>query len=436
MQSQLGSDYAHFLDSLQEPPVISLRLNCNKLTNSPFANSLPVPWHPDGFYLSERPVFTADPYFHAGGFYVQEASSMLLYQLIDFSRALNILDLCAAPGGKSTLLAAAMPEDSLLIANEVVFKRAKILRENLSRWGSVNCVVTSSAPKAFARLKDSVDVLVVDAPCSGEGLFRKNARAITQWSVANVRACALRQKQIVADSLPCLRAGGTLIYSTCTYTTEENEAIISWLLKVFPELELYPKKGLEKFGATPVNIAGVANAAYFCYPHRFKGEGLFIARLRRRGKHSAARESVEASRIPTSMQEFLKPTTGCKVVQQKDKVYLQPKNADFLQESRLRILKRGLYLGKMHRSFIPSHELALSTIISNDLPTLDLSYEDAIGYLRKEELELAPPIKKGWLLAQYKGANLGWFKATNKRLNNYYPVPFALGNLRQKVIKC
>ncbi len=430
MQNQLGGDYADFLQALQAPPVTSLRLNRSKLCNLPFEKALPIAWHPDGFFLSKRPAFVADPYFHAGGYYVQEASSMLLYNLIDFESDLTILDLCAAPGGKSTLLAAAMSENSLLIANDIVFKRAKILSENLSRWGNPRCIVTNSPPKAFARLKDNVDVLVIDAPCSGEGLFRKDDQAVSQWSTTNIKICASRQKKIIADSLPCLKKGGTLIYSTCTYASEENEEIVLWLLKSFPEIEIYPKEGLEKFGATSVNIAGVDHAAYHCYPHKFKGEGLFLTRLRRKGNFSInSKFPKESNKTPKNLQGFLKHTAGCEIVQQENKIYLQPKNIDFLQKGKLRTLKRGLYLGKMYNNFVPSHELALSILIDDSLPTLNLNYKDALCYLQKEVLELIPPIKRGWLLANYKGVNLGWLKATNGSLNNYYPITWRIVTL-------
>ena len=432
MQNQID-DVANFLQSLQKTPVTSLRLNCNKLDSPPFKDYVPVPWHPDGFYLSKRPAFTADPYFHAGGYYVQESSSMLLHKFIDFSTDLTILDLCAAPGGKSTLLAAAMSESSLLIANEVVFKRAKILSENLSRWGNPNHIVTSNSPKIFARLKDSVDVLVVDAPCSGEGLFRKDDQAIAQWSINNIQVCASRQKQIIADALPCLKVGGTLIYSTCTYAQEENEEIVLWLLKSFPELQIYPKGGLEEFGATPVSIAGVASAAYYCYPHKFKGEGFFLTRLQRRGERYITHKSVKkTNKTPAKLQNFLKHTAGCEFMQHQSKIYLQPKSIESFQKMKLNTLNRGLYLGKMYRDFVPSHELALSTIISDNLFALELDYEDAICYLQKGDLERASPIRKGWLLARYKGVNLGWLKAANGRLNNYYPINWRIRCLPAK----
>jgi len=226
MQEQLGSDYEAFCSALSDDVPSSIRLNPSKLKTSPFEDITAIPYHPHGYSLKTRPSYVADPLFHAGTYYVQEASSMLLYQALDLSEDVRILDLCAAPGGKSTLVASLMTEGSLLVSNEVIPKRASVLAENMTRWGYGNCVVTSSQASTFGKLGESFDVLLVDAPCSGEGMFRKDPHAIEHWSEDAVENCAFRQKEILTDVLPSLRAGGYLIYSTCTFAPQENQQVI------------------------------------------------------------------------------------------------------------------------------------------------------------------------------------------------------------------
>ena len=280
MQALLGAAYPDFIGALQAAAPVSVRLNPAKTGLGgdkfplPFAGSDPVPWHPQGYYLAERPVFTLDPALHAGAYYVQEASSMFLYealrQTLDFSQPLKVLDLCAAPGGKSTLIGAMLDTDSLLVANEVIKNRCAILRENLERWGMPNVAVTSAAPETFGALEGFFDLVVVDAPCSGEGLFRKDPRAIAEWSPAHVSFCAGRQRHILAAAVAALTPGGLLVYSTCTYNREENENNTEWLTQTFPlaarRLNVDPSWGLEG------NEYG-----YHFFPHRAKGEGFFIA---------------------------------------------------------------------------------------------------------------------------------------------------------------
>ena len=238
IRRQLGSETEAFLQALNAPAPVSIRLNPGKTPipadpGTTGNGTRPVPWCPEGLYLPERPAFTLDPLLHGGAYYVQEASSMflahVLRQLLP-AAPVRMLDLCAAPGGKSTLAASLLPPGSLLVANEVIRSRAAILRENIIKWGQDNIVVTNNDPAGFAPLEGAFDLILVDAPCSGEGMFRKDPAAIAEWSEANARLCAERQRRILADIWQCLRPGGTLVYSTCTYNPDEDEAILEWLL--------------------------------------------------------------------------------------------------------------------------------------------------------------------------------------------------------------
>src|SRR5690242_11654187 len=228
--------------------ITTIRLNPFKKGNSPEMHTgvpasltglikEPVPWCQYGYYLKERPSFTLDPQFHAGAYYVQEASSMFLEQALknsaDLSRPVKVLDLCAAPGGKSTLVDSIISPESLLVSNEVIKTRVNTLADNITRWGRANVVVTNNDPKDFARLRGFFDVMIIDAPCSGSGLFRKDPEAIREWSPENVIHCKLRQQRILTDALPALGKAGILIYSTCSYSTEENEAICDWIIDNF-----------------------------------------------------------------------------------------------------------------------------------------------------------------------------------------------------------
>ncbi len=273
----LGEEYGLFENALNEKPPVSIRVN-NKVQYIPSAER--VPWCEDGFYLEERPIFTADPFFHCGVYYVQEASSMFLYQVAGqlFPYAERVLDLCAAPGGKSTLLLQALPKDALLISNEIVYRRYKILVENTIKWGNPNVIVTNNKPEDFKVLSGYFDVVVVDAPCSGEGMFRKNPDAVNEWSEQNVYLCARRQKEILVDAWNTLKTDGILVYSTCTYNREENEKNVRWVCnELNGELLEVDLKGNNQITQT--------GYGYRFYPHKTRGEGFFIAVLKKKGEN-------------------------------------------------------------------------------------------------------------------------------------------------------
>jgi len=271
MQAQLGAEYEPFLEALDGDPVVSLRLNPHK-PGSEFPAGSPIPWAEDGYYLPERPRFFLDPRIYAGGYYVQEASSMLIGQCLDFSQDLRILDLCAAPGGKSTLLASRMSPGSVLVSNELVRARSRALIDNLSRWGHPHTLVTNNHPRDFQPLRHAFDAIVIDAPCSGEGMFRKDPKVIEHWSPGVVRNCALRQQDILREVMGSLRPGGRLVYSTCTYNPYENEAIVQWVLDHEPGVfEVVPLEFPADWGLVRGTTEGYSPAlrhTYHCYPHR------------------------------------------------------------------------------------------------------------------------------------------------------------------------
>ncbi len=266
--------------------VTAVRINTQKILlqqlDFPFSEN--VPWNTDGYYLAQRPSFTLDPCFHAGAYYVQEASSMFLAEAIkqtcNLNEKLTVLDLCAAPGGKTTLIQSLISKDSLLLSNEVIKSRVNILSENIAKCGAANVVVSNSDSSDFSRLKSFFDVIVVDAPCSGSGLFRKDEAAMEEWSLKAVEFCRQRQQRILADVLPALKQNGILIYSTCSYSLQENEAIADWLLQqknvASLELSINPKWNIVVSKAEGSNAFG-----YRFYPNKLKGEGFYMAAFRK-----------------------------------------------------------------------------------------------------------------------------------------------------------
>lgn len=275
-----ASEQAAFIAAHQSAPSLSIRWNDAKVAHPNLTH--PVPWHPTASYLTERPKFALDPLWHAGAFYVQEASSMLLYQAIvqniEKDKPIRILDLCAAPGGKTTLVAAAMPIGSLLIANEVIRARATILAENVQKWGNHNVWVTNNDPKHFAAIENYFDVILVDAPCSGSGLFRKDADAHLEWSYDNVELCAQRQERILHDIFPSLKPGGLLVYMTCSYSQDENLRIAEKLVTDV-HLQNMPLELPAEWGFTKMSSGNCIG--YQAFPHKVKGEGFFLACFRK-----------------------------------------------------------------------------------------------------------------------------------------------------------
>lgn len=398
-----------------------------------------VPWTSNGYYLSARPSFTFDPLFHAGCYYVQEASSMFveqaLLQLVDVSKPLRVLDLCAAPGGKSTHLQSLISHDSLLVSNEVIRQRVNILKDNVIKWGSSNVVVTNNDPKDFYRLKGYFDVIVVDAPCSGSGLFRRDEEAIDEWSENNVMLCSQRQQRILADVLPALKEGGILIYSTCSYSQKEDEDIADWLTDGFPLTNL-PLHVNGEWSITEVLTAS-GNKGYRFWPHLVKGEGFFLAAFKLdsgdtyKNKNKPVTKTVTKQLLPL-ISSWARYTTN-ELIQVNDKIYTWPPALfdDFdLLLQHLRIIYSGTLLGELaHKKLIPDHALAMSAMVGETIARTDLELSQAIAYLQKNTIEIAG-VSQGWQLAAYNKHPLGWMNVLPNRINNYYPKELRI--LKQK----
>ena len=408
--------------------VTSIRVNPKKLSivNCQLSIDNGIPWTEHGSYLASRPSFTFDPLFHAGCYYVQEASSMFLEQAlkqtVDLSQPLKVLDLCAAPGGKSTHLLSLISKDSLLVSNEVIRSRGNILNDNIVKWGCNNVIVTNNDPRDFQRLQNYFDVLVVDAPCSGSGLFRRDVEAIEEWSEQNVALCSQRQQRILADVLPALKSGGVLIYSTCSYSTEEDEEICNWLGK---ELSIV---NCQLSIDNNWNIVQ-SNGGYRFWPDKVKGEGFFIACFKKEAGDNDETyvPKIKPEKFSNQEMEILNKNVtaeGLAFLRHGKNIHAVPEkllaDVDFLL-SKLRIVNYGTKVGEIIKDkLIPDHALALSNIIGDKIPRLELSYEQAIQYLKKKELSLQTD-KKGWSLVTHHGHPLGWINILSNRINNYYP---------------
>ena len=415
--------------------VTSIRLNPLKsMVHGPWTMDK-IPWCPHGCYLSARPSFTLDPLFHAGAYYVQEASSMFLWhalqEVIGSNTHKKVLDLCAAPGGKSTLLASYF-KDGLIIANEVIKSRAAVLVENITKWGSGHVIVTNNDPSHFQSLPGYFDVIVIDAPCSGSGLFRKDPTAIEEWSEDNVQLCSQRQQRILADVLPALKENGILIYSTCSYSAEEDETIADWLVT---EMAMESKQLNINAEWNIVETASPGKKAYGYrfYPDKIKGEGFFMAVFQKKESANETRLKEQSLTIPSKQEwqqinSFIEIPGDLTLFKQSGSVRAIKK--EWLHD--LQVLAKCLYIKKAGidigavkgKDVIPGHELALSNLSKAFIP-VPLTEDQALQYLRRKELVLegAP---KGWNLVSYGGLPLGWVKVLPNRVNNYYPTEWRI----------
>ncbi len=491
MAARLGQDeYSKLEAALLQTPPTSIRLNPSKADNlivdgqalsdaapqdvsaqssaqspatTPLAAS-PVPWCHTGLYLSERPRFTFDPLFHAGCYYVQEASSMyvshILHQFIEKDSPVKVLDLCAAPGGKSTLALSLLPEGSLLIANEAIRSRANILAENIIKWGKADCIVTNNYADDFSSFADTFDIIICDAPCSGEGMFRKDHDTIGEWSLANVHACQARQKDIASKIWHTLKEGGILIYSTCTYNPIEDEDNVRWIAK---------ELGAEILSSSPDPTWGIDGTFTHFYPHITKGEGFFVSVLRKKGEdegysiedeyvnnqeyhHSTARHSAEASpvsskkkknnkhkkqggqkqtTIPSELKTWIEEDSSLSLYQDGDTFKAFPSAYDqMLQTAKqsLRVIHAGISIAKQKgKNMQPCHSLAMSLKLRKEaFPRADLKLPQAIAYLSGEAIQLDPNTPAGYVLLTYQGHPLGFAKNIGTRANNLYPAEWKI----------
>lgn len=477
-RSLLGEEeYEKLAVALQQEPPVSIRFNNEKwkmqdegvsAVHSPFDR---VPWSSEGVYLDERLTFTFDPLFHAGCFYVQEASSMFVEQALRqyIKEPAIMLDLCAAPGGKSTHARSVLPEGSLLVANEVIRNRSQVLAENLAKWGHPDVVVTNNDPVDFSALPSFFDVILTDVPCSGEGMFRKDPVAIEEWTPENVEICWQRQRRIIADIWPCLKPGGILIYSTCTFNTKEDEENVRWIQQEFGA-ELLPLEVREEWNITgnllkdesagTVHLEGTP--VYHFFPHKTKGEGFFLAVLRKPCIETDENETKKAWETINSQKSAISKSTIARVAKKKGKhagkgvpsvakelmdvarswvrdignyslltdaetVYAFPnarlEELEALRQN-LKVIQSGVSVGEVKgRDLVPAHALALCPVLLRDgaFVVEDISYEQAIAYLRKEAIVLPAAVARGFVLLTYRGVPLGFVKNIGNRANNLYP---------------
>ena len=425
--------YGRFVQALETEPVVSIRFNGRKMEADSSLNA--VPWASAGRYLESRPVFTADPLFHAGCYYVQEASSMFVEQVVRqyLDRPVRALDLCAAPGGKSTLLLSLLPQGSMLVSNEPVPLRAQILAENVTKWGNAASLVTRNEPADFAPFRNFFDFILVDAPCSGEGMFRKDSYAVEQWSVSNVEQCAKRQREIVADIWESLRPGGLMVYSTCTFNREENEDCVEWIANELGAEVLEVKIDDEWNITGSLTTEGLP--VYRFIPGYTAGEGLFLAVLRKDGSSTvvqpkAPRMQLAPAKLKSEVAKWIAAPGDFDFVMQGDTVIAMPKEhtaAMLALQQKLKVLHMALPLAEVkNNKILPLHALAMSTeLVAQAFNTVELEREKALAYLHREALLFADaPV--GHLLLTYKGTPIGFVKNIGNRANNLYPAEWRI----------
>lgn len=395
--------WEQFVHALDVPAATSIRFNPFKLPVQPlFPNAVPVPWCRHAYWLEKRPDFTLDPLFHAGVYYVQEAGSLFLDQVLrkHVTSPVLALDLCGAPGGKSTLMRGALPEGSMLVSNEPDRRRANILLENMLKYGHPDVLVTHNYAQDFAKTGWTFDVILADVPCSGEGLFRKEAGAVGEWSLPNVHFCQKRQRQILRDIWPCLREGGLLIYSTCTFNTHENEENVRFIAEELgAEILSVPTE--TAWQVTGSLLAGWHESVYRFIPGITQSEGLFMAVLRKKGMPGA---------------HGILPGSARRYAQSHRLIHLLSDGIPAFEQK-----------GKEH---IPSAAHALSLAAAPDAyPRVELTLPQARRYLHRESFALPPGTPNGFVVVTYQKHPLGFMKNLGDRANNLYPKNWAIRKL-------
>lgn len=448
------ADFLHHLTEGEQP--ISIRLNAAKSGFS-LADGTAVPWCATGRYLTTRPQFTLDPMLHAGAYYVQEASSQFVAHVIGHilenepdGGIRTVLDLCAAPGGKSTAALSVLANDCALVSNEIDRKRAHILTENIQKWGAPNVCVTCNAPADFRPLRGEFDLIVADVPCSGEGMFRKDAGAIAEWNPAKVRECAVLQRQILTDIWPCLRAGGYMIYSTCTFNIHEDEENLQFIhdelggeilpIPVSADWHIHPALT----GSFAPNVRPESACRFM--PHYTLGEGLFMALIKKPENDVTSTKSKPLAN--KSEQKKMKVTANASAtktdwVMANGKVQSDPSGTlSFIPEplaeihqklvkARLFLRSAGVEIGTQKgKDLQPAHALALSTALHRGaFPEAELDLETALNYLRREAIVLPADTPRGYILLTFNGLPLGFVKNIGNRCNSLYPTEWRIRNL-------
>lgn len=428
-----GFDKEAFIQAHEQGEIpISIRLNpfkiIEKLSVETPITTTNISFSEYGKYVDKLPNFNSDPLFHAGTYTVQEANSMsleyVLRNTVDLSKDLRILDLCASPSGKNTHIASLITPESILVSNEVISTRSDILADNMTKLGTMNTIVTSNDPKDFGKLSGFFDVIIVDPPNSGSGLFRKNPEAIKDWSLENIALFAQKQKRIIADAWACLKDGGILIYSTSSYSPAENEEVMDWVC--------------EKYGATNALATNALKEKILRFYPNEKGEGFFISALK---KNNPEKETFVRSGRPIKnnsrrtqrevFRSWIKDIDNYNWYDIKDEFFLINSEHEYLikvLESYLHIRKAGVKMGKIAgKDLIPDHQLALSLYISDNINRVELTNEEALKYLRREDFTLEEA-QKGWSLMTFQNFGLGWAKILPNRINNYYPKELKVVN--------
>ena len=362
-----------YMEAFNEEAPTSIRLNPKFSLGARPQHA--VPWCEEGFYLEGRPQFTFDPLFHAGCYYVQEAASMFVCHVLRqfVQEPVTMLDLCAAPGGKSTAARSVLPEGSLLVSNEPIASRAQILLENITKWGWPNCIVTNNYPRDYRKAKATFDVILCDVPCSGEGMFRKDPATIGEWSLQNVEKCWRLQREIIADVWECLKPGGLLIYSTCTFNTKENEENVRWIMDTY-EAEILEIPTKPEWGITGSLLPDFNAPVYRFIPGITKSEGLFLCALHKSGE-SASTLNTQHSTLSSQLSTL---------------------------------------------------NTQQNNLLQGDFPQVDLPYSEALRYLRGEAITLPADTPRGFATVTYKGIPLGPVKNIGNRANNLYPKPWRI----------
>ena len=441
MRRELGVEEAKQLcEALSTEPSTSVRLNPRKMTTQKW-NGEQVAWSEYGYKLNERPSFTMDPYFHAGAYYVQEASSQFAGYIlasveggVEACRGLRVLDMCAAPGGKSTHYASLVGSEGLVVANEINRSRAAILADNARKWGTANMVITCNDSSRAAQLEEWFDVVAVDAPCSGEGMFRKSEDACEQWSEGNVAMCAERQWEIVQNAFQALRPGGVLIYSTCTFNRSEDEDIVRRACEEFgEELEQAEDVAVDADWGVVTGREGVFQTFRF-FPHRIAGEGMFMAVARKSADAGAGGRLPKARRKAINMvdkrsveelKRWVVDAEKMSFFEAGDTLYgCRKTHYDEIEalSGRLAVIYSGVAMGQIFKGKLkPDAALALSVYLRRDAVDCSEVDEDiALHFLRKQDLP-AGLFAEGVNLVVCRGQALGFVKRIGNRVNNLYP---------------
>lgn len=428
MQKMLGVKYDEFSKAFLESEHIGIRVNTLKKGSLSAIKAVlgdlePVLWCKNGYYADKTLLSGKHPYHIAGLFYFQEPSAMSVVEALDIKEGDFVLDLCAAPGGKATQAAEKLCDKGFLVANEVIEKRCKILAENISRLGIKNAVVTNESPsKLSEKYENFFDKIIVDAPCSGEGMFRKDSTALSEWSEEHTKSCAVRQKKILSDAIKMLKCGGKLIYSTCTFAPCENEGVADWVLSNYPEmqLEIICLNGLSDANGEWVSSSFDLSGAKRIFPHTSKGEGHFLALFTKKSGDFAEKQEAISCKTENVYREFEKEnlniTLDGKIISFGERLFLLPHGINI---DKIKTELAGLFLGTAKKNrFIPSHALCLALNVEDFKNTLDISYDDTKKFFHGETLNTD---KVGWTAVTYNGFPIGWGKGTGGILKNHFP---------------